>query len=301
MKIIIAGGTGFIGTALVRSLLASGHEIMILSRRSSAANLPEGVTAVEWDGRTAGAWAERFEDAGAVFNFAGASVAVRWTPVAKHEIRESRLQPTRAIVQAIQESSRPPRVLVQASAVGYYGACDDELVAEETPPGNDFLSETCVEWERAAMEAERAGTRVCRMRIGVVLGREGGALPKLLTPFKLFVGGPPGNGRQWFPWIHLEDVMGVMEFVMNLEGASGAFNTTAPNPVTMRDFARVLGRVLRRPSRFQVPGFVLRAIFSEGAFALLSGQRAIPRRLLELGYEFQYPSAEDALKNLLQR
>lgn len=299
MKIIIAGGSGFIGSALVRSLLANGHEVIVLSRKVPAANLPDDVTTVEWDGYTAGKWMESVESAGAVFNLCGATVATRWTPAVKREIRASRLLPTQTLVQAIQKMSRPPNVLVQASAVGYYGACGDEVITEESPPGSGFLAETCIEWEQAAIEAESAGTRVCRMRLGVVLGTEGGALPKLLTSFKWFVGGPVGDGKQWFPWVHLHDVIGAMKFVMNQETASGAYNTTAPNPLTMRDFARVLGGVLRRPSSFYVPGFALRILFGEGASALLSGQRAVPQRLLEEGYAFQYPSAADALRNLL--
>lgn len=299
MKIIVAGGSGFIGSALVRSLSADGHEIIVLSRMVRSANLPDDVTTVEWDGQTVGRWVESVEGARAVFNLCGATVATRWTPAVKREIRTSRLIPTQALVQAIQKTSRSPNVLIQASAVGYYGACGDEIITEDSPPGSGFLAETCIEWEQAAMEAEQASTRVCRMRLGVVLGKDGGALPKMIAPFKLFVGGTVGDGKQWFPWVHLHDVIGAMRFVMNQETASGAFNTTAPNPLTMRDFARVLGGVLRRPSSFYVPGFALRMMFGEGASALLSGQRAVPKRLTEEGYAFQYPSATDALRNLL--
>lgn len=298
MKIVIAGGSGFIGSALVRSLLTDGHEVIVLSRKVPVANLPDGIATVEWDGRTTGQWVESVEGAGAVFNLCGATVAARWTPAVKREIRASRLLPTQAIVQAIQKVSHPPGVLVQASAVGYYGACGDEVITEESPPGSGFLAETCIEWEQAA-EAEGMRTRVCRMRLGVVLGKEGGALSKMLTPFKWFVGGPFGDGKQWFPWIHLQDVIGAMRFVMTHETASGAFNTTAPNPLTMRDFARTLGKVMGRPSLVYVPGFALRIMFGEGASVLLSGQRAVPKRLLEEGYVFQYPLTADALRDLL--
>lgn len=301
MRILVAGGTGFIGRALVEALTREPWEVVVLTRdpQSAQALLPQATKVARWDSQRLEGWSELIEGTHAVFNLAGATIGRRWSPQVKQQIRASRLQATQAILEAIQRAAKKPAVLIQASAVGYYGAHGDEEVTEETPAGNDFLARLAVEWEQAALAAEAVGVRVCRMRIGVVLDKEGGALSRMITPFQWFLGGPLGEGKQWFPWVHRQDVVGAMLFVMRREELRGAFNTTAPNPVTMREFARLLGRVLHRPSLFCVPAFVLRLFFGEMADALLSGQRAVPKRLLESGYEFKYPTAEEAVRAIL--
>lgn len=314
MKIVIAGGTGFIGQALTRALLDGGHEVAVFTR-TGASRLPPGVKAVRWpadnwpeDG-SAGAgglssqapWMESLMGAEAVVNLAGESIAAkRWTPEQKQRIRDSRVKSTRTLADALERLSHPPRILVSGSAVGYYGPGGDEELDETAPPGNDFLSRVCREWECEAKRAEALGGRVVLLRTGLVLGPNGGALPKMLLPFRLFAGGPVGSGRQWMPWIHLDDLISLIRCVLENDQARGPVNGTAPAPVTNREFSRTLGQVLRRPSWLPAPAFALRLILGEMAEALLlSGQRAVPKKALELGFGFQYPELEPALRNIL--
>lgn len=300
MRVVITGGSGLIGRALTRSLAGDGHEVVVLSRRPEAVtDLPPGARAEGWDGESAAGWGALVEGA-AVVHLAGEGIATgRWTAAKKRRIRDSRIKSSRAVAQAIEEAGEKPRVLLQGSAVGCYGPRGNQEVTEDQPPGEGFLAEVCAEWEAATAGVEALGVRRPILRTGVVLSTEGGALPKMLLPFRLFVGGPVGSGEQYFPWIHMDDEVGAIRFLMDEDGASGPYNLTAPNPLTNRAFSRVLGRVLHRPSALPAPAFVLRLALGEMADMLLTGQRAVPQRLQLAGYSFRYRQAEEALRSLL--
>src|SRR5215210_3080288 len=305
MRIVITGGSGLIGGALARSLSGdgggAGHDVVVLTRDPDrVGTLPPGVRAARWDGRTAQGWSSLLEADTAIVHLAGESVAQgRWTAEKKRRIRDSRVVSGAAVMDAIREAPVKPRVLVQSSAVGSYGGRGDEVIPEDTPPGRDFLSAVCQEWEASTVEAESLGVRRAVARTGIVLAREGGALPVMSLPFKMIIGGPIGDGRQWFPWIHIEDEVGALRFLLEREDARGPFNLTAPHPVTNRELTRTLARVLRRPGFLPAPGFALRIALGEMADSLLQGQRAVPSRLSELGYVFRWPELEPALRNLL--
>jgi uncharacterized protein (TIGR01777 family) len=259
--------------------------------------LPAGTQIIAWDLKKPGEWHRAVGESEAVVNLAGESIAAqRWTPAFKQRLVSSRIETTRAIVEAIRAAARPGICLVNASAVGYYGDRGDAVVTEQTPPANTFLGQLSVDWEGEALQAERAGARVVLLRIGIVLGEGGGALEKMVTPFRLFIGGPLGSGRQWFPWIHRDDVVGMIVWALENPQVRGPLNVTAPNPVTMREFARTLGRVLRRPSFAPAPGFALKLLLGEFAGSLLTGQRAIPEAAQRLGYQWRYPDLEGALR-----
>jgi len=304
MRVVVSGGTGFIGSALVRTLLAAGHLPVVLSRNPERArrSLGSGVEAVGWDGGPAGAWQVAIDGADAVVDLAGESIAAgRWSAERKERIRSSRVDGTRALVEAIRSAARRPRVLLNASATGYYGPRGNEIVTEHDPPGADFLARVCVEWERAALAAEELGVRVALVRTGVVLGRGGGALPRMLLPFRLFLGGPFGSGRQGFPWVHLDDVVGIYCWALEQDGVAGPLNATGPQPLSNREFCRALGRVLGRPSWAPVPAFALKMMLGEMAEPLLlQGQKAQPVRTRELGYQFRFPTAEAALRDAVR-
>lgn len=310
MRVIITGGAGLIGRALARELTQSGYEVVVLSRNPERAKgLPPGVRIVRWDGRTATGWGNLVEGAEAIVNLAGESIAGdtflalilnRWTLERKRSIRESRLNAGRAVVQAIQQASQKPKVVIQASAVGYYGSRGNNELTENTPPADDFLAKICVEWETCTAEVEQMGIRRSIIRTGgVALSTEGGAFPFMVLPFRLFVGGPLGNGRQWFSWIHMADEARAIRFLIENPDAHGPFNLCAPQSTTNADFSRSLGKVMRRPSFLPVPGFALKLAFGEKAGLLLGSQKQIPKRLQELGFEFLYPDADSALRNLL--
>ena len=306
MRIIITGGTGLIGQALLQQLLPQGHEIIVLSRNPERKNSLPGVTLARWDGVNVGEWARLLDGADAVVNLAGESIAgtgalpARWTPERKRRILESRVNATNAIVAAIAQASVRPKVLVQGSAVGYYGGrVDDVILDESAPPGDDFLARVVVQWEAASKPVEELGVRLAIARTGLVLSMAGGSLPPMLMPFKLFLGGPLGSGRQWMPWIHIRDEVRALTFLMTEERASGPFNLTAPEPVTNLDFALTLGKVMGRPSFLFAPASMLRLTLGEMATLLLEGQRAVPKRLLELGFQFDFPNLEAALRDLL--
>ncbi len=303
MRVIIAGGTGLIGRALAADLVQDGHHVIVLSRTPEryTGRLPAGVQVERWDARRAEGWAHLADGADAIVNLAGENIAAgRWTPERKRRIRESRLNAGRAVVEAVQAASNRPRVVVQASAVGYYGPCGDEEVTENHPPGSDFLARVCVEWEASTAPVEELGVRRPILRTGIVLSTEGGALPRMLPPFKLGLGGRLGSGRQWFPWIHIRDEVRAIRFLVEREDASGPYNLTAPNPVTNAEFTRALGRVLGRPALLPVPALALKVLFGEMATVLLDGQRAVPRRLLEAGFSFEFTDVEAALRDLLK-
>ena len=302
MRILITGGTGLIGRALAADLAQEGHEVVVLSRHPErATDMPSGVQVQGWDARTAEGWGHLADGADAIVNLAGENLAAgRWTAERKRRIRESRVNAGRAVVAAVEAASRKPRVVVQASAVGYYGPCGDEEITEDHPPGNDFLAQVCVEWEASTAAVEEMGVRRPIIRTGVVLSATGGALPRMLPPFRFGLGGPLGSGQQWFPWIHLADEVGAIRFLIAHEEASGPFNLSAPNPVTNAAFTRALGRVLGRPTFMRVPAFALRLLFGEMGTVLLEGQRAVPKRLLEMGYTFRFAEVEAALRDLLE-
>jgi uncharacterized protein (TIGR01777 family) len=297
MRIVIAGGTGFLGTPLAAALRADGHDVTVLTRHTEAVAQP--ASAVLWvpDG-SIGPWARAIEGADAVVNLAGESIAgARWTDAHKRRIRESRTLATRSLAGAIRATSAPPSVLVSGSAVGYYGPHGDERVTELTPPGADFLAQVCVEWEREAVAAATSRTRVVCVRTGLVLEREGGALPQMLPPFRFGVGGRVGSGRQYWPWIHRADWIALVRWVIDSPGVTNAVNATAPEPVANAEFARTLGRVLHRPAMLPAPAFALRAILGEMAGALLlSGQRAVPEAAERHGFAFRYRRLEPALR-----
>ena len=299
MKIVISGGTGLIGRALAADLTGAGHEVRVLSRDPSRAEgLPAAVQVAAWDAKSAEALAPLLADAQAVVHLAGASIADgRWTEARKRSIRTSRVDSSRAIAEALVDP-RSPRVLVQGSAVGYYGARRDDPVDEESGPGDDFLARTCREWEEASESVSAAGVRRAVARTGVVLSRDGGALPRMALPFRMMAGGPAGSGRQWLPWIHIDDQVAALRFLVETDSASGPFNLTAPNSLTNRDFSKALGRALGRPSLVPAPAFALRLALGEMATLVLDGQRAVPRRLLEAGFDFSYPEAGGALRAL---
>jgi uncharacterized protein (TIGR01777 family) len=295
MKVAVAGANGLIGSNLVRALRARGDEVVPLVRN------PRNPGEVRWDPKAGGEWTRALDGVDGVVNLAGANVGgKRWSEDYKKEIRESRLQATRALVEGMRSASRRPRVFVSASAVGYYGGRGDEEVTESTPPGRDFLAEVCKAWEGEAAHAEQLGVRTVLLRTGVVLDGNDGALKKMVPPFKAFVGGPIGSGRQWVPWIHIGDEVGLILWA--LDGTvRGPVDATAPNPARMEDFARALGRALGRPSLLPVPGFALRLAIGEMAEVLLEGQRAVPRKALEGGYRFQFEDLEGAFRDVLGR
>jgi uncharacterized protein len=308
MRIVIAGGTGFLGSPLAEVYAEEGHDVRVLTRslapgearHESGTGVP-GITRVGWrpDGQT-GPWATSIDGADAVINLAGESIGDRrWTPQRKALLRDSRIIPTRTLVMAIRGAASPPPVLASASGVGYYGASDDEPKTETSPGGNDFLAHLCEEWEREARRAEPAGVRVVLMRTGSVLERNGGALSKLVTPFKLFAGGPMGSGRQFMSWIHRLDWLEMTRWIVQTPDVSGPINVTSPNPVRNREFARALGRALKRPSFVPAPGFALKAMLGEMAGPLvLTGQRVFPARAQALGYHFRYPEIDIAFRGI---
>jgi len=301
MRVIITGGTGLIGRRLSSSLVQDGHEAIILSRNPSrAANLPTGARAERWDGRTAEGWGHLLDGADAVVNLAGENIGEwLWTAERKRRIVESRLNAGRAVVQAIEAASTKPRVLVQASGVGYYGDRGDEKLNEDSSPGSDWLARLAIDWEASTSAVESLGVRRAIIRSGGVLTQEGGVLSKMLIPFKLFVGGPLGNGKQWLPWIHIADEIGAIRFLLENEAASGPFNLVAPQPLTNAAFGRELARTIRRPYYMPAPAFAIRAMLGEMSSIILEGQHALPEKLLHLGYRFRFPDAGSALRDLL--
>ncbi len=303
MKAVIAGGTGFVGTYLAQALVQSGYQVVLLSRGSKKVDLAytAQVETVRWDGRSLGAWVSCLEGADAVINLCGEGIAdKRWSCEQKEKLRASRLDSTRVIVQAIEKCALKPKVLVNASAVGFYGSVSEGEVDESHHRGHGFLADLCVEWEEAALQAMRHGVRVVLPRIGIVLEEKKGALAKMIPPFQWGIGGPLGSGKQWFPWVHIEDLVAMILFSLQRADVEGPFNACAPNPVRMKDFCVSLGKVLDRPSWAPVPGFVLRILLGEMASMLLGGQRAVPKKILKCGFHFRYPVLESSLVLLLE-
>ena len=298
MKILISGSSGLVGTALIKSLETEGHEIYRLVRYA-----PHSEVEVEWSPDRYSIALARIEGFDAVVNLAGESIAEgRWTEDKKRRIRDSRVKGTKLLGDALANLTKPPRTFVCASAIGYYGNRGDEILTETSAPGNDFLAEVCVEWEQATALATEKGIRVVNARFGVILDAHGGALAKMLPPFRMGIGGKIGNGKQWMSWIALDDVVGALESALANETLSGPVNFVAPNPVTNSEFTKTLGKVLSRPTLFPIPAFGVRLVFGEMADALLlSSQRVEPARLKATGYEFQYSQLRGALRHVLQK
>lgn len=301
-RVLVTGGSGFIGKRLIAALLGRGDEVTVLSRDAgrAAGKLPQGARAVAWDPEREGPWFEEVARAEAIVHLAGASVATRWTPEKKREIERSRVVSTRLIVEAIGRAPQRPEVLVSASAVGYYGTHPKhEALDESAPPGHDFLAEVCVKWEAEARAAEALGVRAAQVRIGVVLGEGGGALEKMLPAFKLFAGGPLGDGEQPVPWVHHADAVGILLLALDSPQVRGPINAVALEAITAKELAYALGYVLHRPSWLPVPSFALKLLMGEAAVVVTHGQRVVPRRAIELDYRFAYPSLGPALTSIV--
>ena len=308
MRIVIAGGTGFVGSPLAEMYAEEGHDVRVLTRglrdgeaRHDPGTGKPGITRVGWRPTgTPGAWATVVDGADALVNLAGASLADgRWTPKRKAALRDSRVLSTRSVAEAIRAVGSPPPVLVNSSAVGYYGPAGAEPKTEESPAGEGFLSELAEAWEAEARRAEPAGTRVVLLRTGLVLEKAGGALPRMVTPFRFFVGGPIGSGRQYVSWIHRLDVIELIRWIVESPAVTGSINATAPHPVTNRDFMKALGRAVRRPSLVPAPGFALKLMLGEMAEPLLlTGQRVVPAKAQAHGYHFRYPEIDIAMRGI---
>ena len=301
MKILMTGSTGLVGTALVRALAKEGHTVCRLARPGTVVKPGESEGfQVAWNPAT-GELGGAAVGADAVVNLAGASVAGgRWSATRKAELRTSRIDTTRVLVMALAKMNTRPRVFVSASATGVYGSRGDELLTEESAPGNDFLSNLAKEWEAEARKAEAIGIRVVVARTGVILAREGGALPRMALPIKMFVGGRIGSGKQWMSWISLDDVVGILRFAIEKNDVRGPINVISPQPLQNSEFTKILARALHRPALFPAPPFALRLMLGEMADALLlSSQRVLPKKLQQLGFEFQQPDLINALRSIL--
>ncbi|MGD2295200.1 MAG: TIGR01777 family oxidoreductase [Candidatus Aminicenantes bacterium] len=303
-RVIVTGATGFIGRALCGFLAEKGFEVVVLTRNVAKGKKTFGdrAAAAEWDGKSAAGWQDYANGAYAIVNLAGENIASgRWTPQKKESILQSRLKAAEAVLEAVQSVQKKPRVVVQASAVGYYGSSRDEVRDESSSSGKGFLTDVTKEWEQSTRAVEDFGVRHVVIRSGVVLGSSGGALLPLVKPFRFFVGGPLGNGRQWLSWIHLRDEVNAIHFLLKRKDLHGVFNLTAPHPLRQKDFARLLGKILGKPSWFPAPRFMLRMVLGQMADEmLLASQKVVPKRLLEAGYQFLYPEAEPALKDILE-
>ena len=301
MRVLVVGGSGLVGTRLVESLARDGHQAVVLSRHPERVKgLPAGARAAGWSGRSLGSWVDEVAAADGVVHLAGASIFGRWTGKRKQAIRRSRVDSSRLVAEAIAAAPRRPQVLVQGSAIGIYGDRGDAPVDESSPVGDDFLADVGREWEEASAGVEALGVRRPLARTGIVLSRRGGALPLMRLGFLTFCGGPLGSGRQWFPWIHEDDEVAALRFLLDTPAAAGPYNLVAPEPVTNRDFSRAIGDALRRPSWLPVPRFALRLAVGELGDVLLGGQRATPARLLAAGFTFRFPRVHEALAELLR-
>ncbi|BAZ86130.1 thylakoid membrane protein ThyD [Dolichospermum compactum] len=305
MKIAISGATGFVGSRLVERLHTEGHRILVLTRNPTFAQkvFPSPVfpnlEIIAYTPTVSGTWQDAIPGCDGVVNLAGEPIAEgRWTPERKQEILNTRKLGTQKIVEAIAKANPRPSVLVNTSAIGYYGTSETASFNEDSASGNDFLSQVCREWEQEATKVKDTSVRLVILRFGIVLGN-GGALGKMITPFKLFAGGPIGSGRQWFSWIHLDDIVGLIIQALTKQTMEGVYNATAPQPVRMNDLSTTMGNVMNRPSWLPVPGFAIEAILGDGAKVVLEGQKVLPKRTLESGFEYQYPNLQSALTQIL--
>jgi len=303
MRVIISGATGFVGRALCRELHGT-YELIALTRdaRRAAGSVKDYAKIVEWDARTTSGWAHHIEGAYAVVNLAGENLGEgRWTASKKMSILQSRTNSANAIVNAVEGAKNKPAVVIQASGVGYYGSCGDEVLDEDSPPGSGFLADVCRRVESSIARVSRQRVRHVELRPGMVLGREGGVLPRMMRPFRFLLGGYVGNGRQWLSWISLRDHLRAIRFLMDRQDLQGGFNLASPEPVTMKQFSRMLGQVLGRPAWTVLPGFAARLAFGQMADELLlASQRAVPKRLLDAGFEFSDPDLRTAFDAIIR-
>ena len=303
MNIVVAGGTGFIGQALCAALLHGGHRVSLLTRHpGQVLHRPDAhVNIVEWNARDQGPWEQLLEGADAVINLAGAPIAdARWTDERKRLLTESRVLTTRLLVRALSHRSSKPRVFISTSGIGYYGASDDRLLDEGAARGTGFLADLCLAWEAEAMNAAEFGTRVVLLRTGMVLEADGGALAKMLLPFKLFAGGPIMPGTQWVSWIHRSDHIGLIQWALTTATVSGPINAVAPEPVRMKTFCDILGQAMHRPSWLPVPGIALNILLGELGTLMTTGQRVIPKKAMAGGYAFRYPTLDSAFQSIFR-
>lgn len=306
MKIAVTGATGFVGTRLVETLQQAGHSVVVLTRNANRGRrvFPSvafpNVEVMEYTPLESGDWQGAIAGCDGVVNLAGAPIAeTRWTPERKREIRESREIGTRKIVEAIAQATPKPSVLVNSSAIGYYGTSETATFDESSPSGDDFLAQVCQAWEAEAEKVKATGTRLVILRTGIVLGM-GGAVAKMLPPFQMFAGGPIGSGRQWFSWIHREDLVNLILQALTDTSYAGVFNATAPNPVRMGEFCQTLGTVMNRPSWLPVPDFALELLLGDAAKVVLEGQQVLPKRTEKQGFQFQYATVKPALEEVLR-
>lgn len=305
MKVAITGATGFVGSRLVERLQTEGHQVLVLTRNPAAAQkvFPNSafpnLEIISYTPTESGSWQQAIAGCDGVVNLAGEPIAQeRWTPQRKQEILKSRQLGTQKLVEAIAKANPKPSVLVSASAIGYYGTSETATFDETSPSGEDFLASVCQAWEAEARKVIDARVRLVILRLGIVLGM-GGAIAKMITPFKLFAGGPIGSGRQWFSWIHRDDLVNLILQALTRPEMEGVFNATAPNPVLMAELSQTMGQVLNRPSWMPVPSFALEALLGEGAMVVLEGQQVLPKRTLANGFDYQYPTVKQALEAIL--
>ncbi|MDB9516154.1 TIGR01777 family oxidoreductase [Roseofilum reptotaenium CS-1145] len=302
MKIAVTGATGFVGRALVQQLIAEKEQVLVVTRNPDKAKRiwPSGVEIVGYSVTTGGEWQHQISGCNGVVNLAGAPIAEeRWTAERKQILRDSRILGTEKIIEAIAAADPKPQVLVNTSAIGYYGTSETAEFDESSPAGDDFLAQLCVEWEQSAQAVSEYGVRSVILRFGIVMG-DGGAIAKMIPPFKMFAGGPIGSGQQWFSWIHIDDLVNLILFALRQPQMQGTFNATAPNPVRMNDLASIMGNILNRPSWLPVPSFVLDALLGDGAQVVLEGQKVLPKKTLDSGFKFQHPNPKEALRKVLQ-
>jgi uncharacterized protein (TIGR01777 family) len=303
MKIVLSGGTGFIGSALIKHLSSFPYDIVLLTRGDSRMELRGALRLkyVHWDPSARGPWERELNGCDVVINLIGKNVfEERWNGTVKSEILNSRIVPTSLLVEAIGKAEQKPQLLISASAVGFYGNRNDETITETSAGGDDFLADVVRQWEGAAYHAEQFGVRVATPRIGLVLEKSGGMIGKMLLPFRLFAGGPIGNGKQFLPWVHMDDVVRGIMYPMENEQFRGVYNLVSPYPVSMKEFAKTFGSIMHRPSWLPVPDIALQLLYGEGAKVILSGQRAMPEKLNAAGFQFSYPELRSALANILE-
>lgn len=301
MKVLITGGSGMIGRALIASLASDGHQALVLTRNPQAARLPGGAEPVQWDARSPEGWTHLMDEVEVVVNLAGENLGnLPWTKERKQVIRSSRVDAGHALVEAINRSSRRPRLFLQVSGIGYYGTSNEATFTERSDHGSDYLASICVDWEASTQPVEMMGVRRVITRLGVVLYTGGGALPRFIYPWKLYAAGPIGSGKQWISWIHIQDVINAMRFLIEREDAAGVFNLTAPEPVTNETFGRTLAEVMDRPFWTPIPAFALKALYGEMSTTVLDGQRVLSERLPAFGFQFTFDRLRPALKDLLK-
>lgn len=302
MKVIITGGTGLVGTELTADLIRDGHEVIILSRAPETYGKKQlqGIRVEKWDAKTADGWGHLADGADVIVNLAGANVGEgRWTPERKKIIIDSRVNAGKAVVEAVSKARQKPALVIQSSGVDYYGVHGEEMINENHPKGEGFLSDVTQVWEDATLPVEEFGVRRVVYRGAPVLSLKGGAFPRILLPFRLFAGGPLGSGKQWFSWIHMRDQIAALRFFIDHPETSGVYNVSAPVPIQNRELARTIGSVMKRPAFFPVPAFMIRLLFGEMAVTVLGGQRVIPDRLEKAGFHFMFPKIEQAVQDLV--